>query len=69
MLFYYFGCYIEATRSKKIESDRDYQKDKERIQELKILLKKKKLHSTINKYTEQFDINTIISFYFTNSHC
>ena len=35
-------CYIEVTRSKKIESDRDYQKNKECVQELKVLWKKKK---------------------------
>ena len=43
-------------------------KNKERIQELKVLWKKEKLHSTINKYIETFDINTITSFYFSNSH-
>ena len=51
-----------------IESDRDCQKNKERIQELKVLWKKEKLHSTIKKYIETFYTNTITSFYFTNSH-
>ena len=35
---------------------------------LSVLWKKKKLHYTINKYIETRDINTITSFYFTNSH-
>ena len=39
-----------VTRCRKIESDRDYQKNKERVQELKVLGKKEKLHSTIKKY-------------------
>ena len=60
--------YIGVTRSRKIESDRDYQKNKERVQELKVLWKMKRLHSTINKYTETFDINTITNFYLPNSH-
>jgi len=55
-------CYIGVSRSRKIESDRDYQKNKEHVQELKVLGKKEKLHSTINKYIETFDINTITSF-------
>ena len=38
--------------SHQIESDRDYQKNKERVQELKILWKNKTLYSTINKYIE-----------------
>ena len=37
---------------KKIESDRDYQKNKERVHELKVLWKKERLHLTINKYIE-----------------
>ena len=41
-----------VTRSRKIDSDRDYQKNKERVQEFKVLWKKEKLHSTINKYIE-----------------
>ena len=53
---------------RKIESDRGYQKNKERIHELKVLWQKEKLHSTISKYIETFDINTITSVYFTNSH-
>ena len=68
LLFTVFLCYIGVTRSRKIESDRDYQKNKERVEELRVLWKKEKLLSTINKYIETFDINTIISFYFTNSH-
>ena len=59
-------CY--GFRSRKIESDRDYQKNKERVQELKVLWKNEKLHSTINKYIETFEINTIACFYFSNSH-
>ena len=51
----------------KIESDRGYQKNNERVRELKVLLKKERLHSTINKYIETFDINTITSFYYTNN--
>ena len=57
-----------VTRSRKIESDSDYKKNKERVQELKGLWKKEKLYSTINKYIETFDINMITSFYITNSH-
>ena len=34
-------CYIGVTRSRRIESDRDYQKSKERVQELKVLCKGK----------------------------
>ena len=34
-------CWIGVTRSRKIESDRSYQKNKERIQELKGLWKRK----------------------------
>jgi len=45
-----------------------YQKNKERVQELKVLWKKEKLHSTINKYIETLNINTITRSYFTNSH-
>ena len=50
---YYYG----VNRSRNIESDRDYQKNKEvlehiRVQELKVLWKTEKLHSTINKYIE-----------------
>ena len=45
-------CYMGVTRSRKIDSDRDYQKNKERVQEFKVLWKKEKLHSTINKYIE-----------------
>ena len=66
--FYVFCGYMEVTRSRQIESDSIYLKNKERVQELRILWKKKKLHFTNNKYIETFDINTIISFYFTNSH-
>ena len=68
VLFYKFCYYIGVTRSGKIESDRNYQKNKARVQELKISWKKEKLHSTINKYIEKFDTNTITSFYFTSSH-
>ena len=60
-------CWIGIIRSRKIESDRDYQKSKERIQVLKVLWKKERLHSKINKYSVTFDINTITSVYFTNS--
>ena len=63
-----FVIIMGVTRSRKIESDRDYQKNKECVQELKVLGKKDKLHSTINKYIETFDINMITSFYCTNSH-
>ena len=59
---YKFCCYIGVTRSRKIKSDGDYQKNKERAQELKILWKKEKLLHTINKYNETFDTNTITSF-------
>ena len=59
---------LQVYRSRKIESDRHYQKNKERVQELKVLWKKKKLLSAINKYIETFDTSTIISFYFTDSH-
>ena len=55
-------------RSLQIESDRGYQKNKERVQELKVFWKKEKLLSTLNKYIETFDIITITSFYFKNSH-
>ena len=58
----------KITRSRKIESDMDYQKNKEHVQELEVLWEEEKLHSTINKYIETFDINTITSFYFTNNH-
>ena len=34
----------------KIESDRDYRENKGRVHELKVLWKKERLHSTINKY-------------------
>ena len=51
-----------VTGFRKIESDRDYQKNKERIQELKILWKREKLLSTINEYIETFDTNTTTSF-------
>ena len=68
MMFYKFCCYIGIVRSTKIESDRNYQKNKERVQELKVLLKKEKLLSTINRYIETFDINKLTSFYFTNNH-
>ena len=54
--------------SRKIESDREYQKNKERVRELKVLWKKEELHSTISKYVETFHINVIASFYFTSSH-
>ena len=46
--------YIRVTTSRKIESDRDCQKNKERVQELKILWKQEKLHSTISEYIETF---------------
>ena len=68
MYFYEFCCYIEVTRSRKIEFDRDYQKNEEHVQEVKVLWKNEKLHSTINKYIETFGINTITSLYFTNCH-
>ena len=58
----------KVTRSRKIESDGDYQKNKERVQELKVLWKKETLYSTNNNYIETFDINMILSVYFTNSH-
>ena len=35
---------------------------------LKVLWKKERLHSTINNYIESFNIKTITSFYFKNSH-
>ena len=54
-----YSCYYGVTRSTKIESDKDYQKNKEHVQELKVLWKKERLHSTIYKYIETFDINTI----------
>ena len=47
-----FVYYIGVTRSKKTESDTDFQKYKERAQELKVLWKKERLHSTINTYIE-----------------
>ena len=43
-------------------------KNKERVQELKVLRKKENLHSTINKYTETFEANTITNLLFTNNH-
>ena len=46
----YNWCYIRVTRSRKIESDSDYQKNKERVQELKVLWKREKQHSKIDKY-------------------
>ena len=58
----------KVTRSTAIESEGDYQKNKKRIQELKALWNKERLHCTMNQYIETFDINTITSFYFTNSH-
>ena len=45
-----FEICIGLTRSRKIESDGDYQKNKERFPEFKILWKNEKLHSTIHKY-------------------
>ena len=48
----YKCCYIGVTRFKKIEFNRNYQKNKKRVQELKILWKNEKLHSTFNKYIE-----------------
>ena len=66
--FYRVCCYIGVIRSRKIEFDSDYRNNKERVQELKALWKKEKLHSTINKYIETFDTNTITKLYFTNSH-
>ena len=47
-LYQFCCCCIGVTRSRKIESDRDYQKNKESVQDLKALWKKEKLHSTIN---------------------
>ena len=67
-LVYRSCCYIGVTRSRKIESDGDYLKNNERVQELKVLWKKAKLHYTINKNIETFDINTVTSFYFTKGH-
>ena len=66
----YIGCCaVGVTRSREIVSDRDYQeKNKERVEELKVLWDKEELCPTINKYIETFDINTITSFYFTSSH-
>ena len=61
-------CLLVVTRSRKIESDRGYQKNEEGVWELKVLWKKEKLHSTINKCIVTFDINTITSFYFKNIH-
>ena len=43
---------LGVTRSRKIEPDRDYQKNKERVQKLTVLWKKEKLYSTIKKYIE-----------------
>ena len=63
-------CCIGIARSRKIESDRDYQKNKEhkeRVEEHKVLWKKERLLSTSNKYIETLDTNTIASFYFANS--
>ena len=63
MIFYQYICYYYGvTRSRKIESDRDYQKNKERVQELKVLWKKEKLHSTINKYIEMLTFTRLQSF-------
>ena len=45
MQFYKFCCYIGVARSRNIESDRDYQINKERVQELKVLWKGERLHS------------------------
>ena len=47
----YFYYYYAVTKSKKW-SDRDIRKNKERVQELKVLWKGERLHSTINKYIE-----------------
>ena len=44
-----FSWHLGVTRSREIESYRDYQ---ERVQELKVLWKNEKLHATINKYIE-----------------
>ena len=65
-LYKFCCCYIGVNRSRKIESDRDYQKNKQRVQELTVLWKNEKSHSTISMYIETFDTNTIIRFYFTN---
>ena len=60
MNVFYKKCrYIGVTRSRKIKCDMDYLKNEERVQELKVLWKRERLHSTINKYIETFDINTI----------
>ena len=40
MSVYKFCCYIGVARSRKIGSDRDFQKNKERVQEFKVLWKK-----------------------------
>ena len=48
---YFFGwmfCYYY--RSKKDRLRQGYQRKKERVQELKVLWKRERLHSTINKY-------------------
>ena len=58
---------IGVTRSRVIESERDFHKNKERVQELKVLWKNERLHSTINKYIETIDVNTITSYCFPNS--
>ena len=49
---YKFGCYMGVTRSRTIKSHRDYQKNKERV-----VWKRQKLHSTINKYEGESNIN------------
>ena len=49
---------------KKIGSDREgYQKNKERVHELKVLWKKERLHATINKYIETVDVHKVTSFF------
>ena len=53
---------IFVTRSRKIESDRDYQKNKDCVQELKVLWKRGILHSTINKYIEILTLTRLQAF-------
>ena len=62
MYFTVLCCYIGVTRSKKIVSDRDYQKNKERVQELEVLWKNETLDSTINKYIDAFDTTRLQAF-------
>ena len=59
-----------VTRSRKIESYRDDQKNRKRFLELKVLLKKEKLRSTINEYIKtrlQACCSQLVTFEMLNS--